>query len=293
MAMPLPALPHLHDGRVEIAVIAIDLSPVRSHLLEALLYSLRTATRRNPLRISLIGDEDCRPFAERHGIERVVSPSDILDADPDDAPVPNWYLEQLVALAYPAGHAAGFVLMLPIGAFAVTPLTEAILLPDGLALTTYEPVAFHPEWWDWAHAATGRTPLSQWSGPSILPALIHSDLAAWTLDVVGREQQQSPLAFLRQASAEAQPWSALSLYATASGSRFAQMHVDAKHATDQGSYQLLSGAMLWSASQEATFDPAAARRSGDRGLFSYVQSSEAKNLDRVLDRLFCSLNLEG
>lgn len=292
MAMPLPALPTLHDGQVEIALIATDLSPIRSRLLEALLYSLRVATRSKPLRISLIGDEDCLSFAERHGIERVVSPGDILTVDPDAMSVPNWYLEQLIALAYPTRHAAGFVLMLPIGAFAVAPLTEANLLPGGLALTTYEAVDLHPEWWTWARATTGRTPLSQWSGPSILPALVHSELAAWTLDVVGREQQQLPLAFLHQASAEAKPWSALSLYATAAGSRFAQMHVDAKHALNHASYQLLSSEMLWSTSQEATFDPAAARRSGDLGLFTYVQSSAITDLDRVLDRLFCSVGHE-
>lgn len=262
-----------------LAVLTVDLSPSRRKFLSALLQSLESRSEGWP--ITLLGAAEEDPDTTGN---LIVSAEEILGAaSPDD--LPAWHLEQLLALFFAATNKADFTLVLPIGSFALEPITPELLLPKGKARTVWETVDHHEDWWANAHALTGRLRESKWEGPTILPAVMSKELARWTLDIVRRETGRDPLSVLIDEARAGRTMSAMSLYATASGSRFTRYHHDS---TASKRLPLLSRQVLWSDHTASEFSPAR-RAADDAGLFTYVQVGSISDTDSILTRLYASL----
>ncbi|HMK89359.1 MAG TPA: DUF6492 family protein [Methylocystis sp.] len=272
--------------RCDLAILGLDLSPQREVIFDALLHSLEVyLDPSDDIVVTLVGADEGRAKGRSPLIRRSASVPSVLGKGDEAAGLPTWYREQLLALYFAANCEAEFALVLPVGAFAIGPLSASTLLPRNRARTQWESVDYHPDWWRNARSLTGRTPLSGWEGPTILPAILSAELARWTLDLISREAGGAdPKAALRAAIDASKNWSAMTLYAAAAGSRLTQFHHDsfASRATP-----LHSSAMLWSQGAVHAFHPA--EGNGDRGLFTYVQASEISEPDDVLDRLYACL----
>lgn len=281
---PCPAIP---AKQVSLCVLATGLSPVRNAFLDALCHSLTASNgSRKATEIVLIGESDVEVVAARHGVDQVLSPGGLLGCELDPYGIWPWYLEQMLALTFAAEAHTPFSLVLPIGSFAVAPFDVSTLLPEGLALTTNEPMEYHRDWWSTARDWTHRTPSSSYAGPSILPAILSKELAAWTLEIVTRENGQDAVQMLYEASQAHKAWSAMSLYTTAAGSRIDSVHTSAAAAQAR---PLLVSETLWSNSAITEFDPAKTCGDAKKGIFTYVQADAITEVDVVLDRLYCTL----
>ncbi len=256
----------------EVAILALDLTPKRVEFLRELINTLQLQTS---LPVTVIGDEVLSELPSNY---RQRDAQDILGF-PIPWDLPTWYHEQLLALAFAATSKASFSLALPIGSFILRPLTEQTLLPRTLARTYWESVELHTDWWTTAADLTRRQRVSQWEGPSILPALLSRELATWTIEILGRENRQQPFSCLIEAAREGRHWSAMSLYATASGSRFSKFHHDP---FDSEKYPLLTRTLIWNQALGERFGDDAS----DIGLMTYVQISQIENSDIILDRLY-------
>lgn len=266
----------------EIAILALDPTPMRTVFLNALLQSARLHA---DLDITLIGDPARLPApTERMTVRR---PEEVLGVDmPWD--LPPWYHEQLLALTFAATCRSDFALVLPIGSFVLRPLAPEVLAPRSVGRAHWEDVALHPEWWANARTLTRRRPVSRWQGPSILPALFSRELAAWTLDIVRRENGAPAVDVLIRSARAGVNWSAATLYATAAGSRLLKFHFDPY---DTQFHPLLSKTQIWS--QDAVDDLGASEEAKDEALLTFVQVSAISNADPILDWLHGKMALPG
>jgi hypothetical protein len=85
----------------------------------------------------------------------------------------NWYQQQLIKLAAVARVETPFALVLDADVVAVRDVSDADMLPDGLAIHNREPVRSHPNWVAWAGAALGLKPLDYCASPT--PAILARD----------------------------------------------------------------------------------------------------------------------
>jgi hypothetical protein len=273
--------------RCNIAVLAPELSPTRALFLDALLDSLDAQIAPDEdFEVTIVTEDRAdRPSGPRLK-PAFAEPQSCYGATKGIEDLPIWYREQLLALYFAAKSESEFSLVLPLGSFAVAPLSLSALLPGERARTHWESVDYHLDWWETARTLTQRLPASPWEGPSILPAILNCDLARWTLDVIRRESHGvDPRDLLLAAIATKNDWSAMTLYATAAGSRLASRHHDAFASR---ALPLITRATLWSQDQAQDFHPAA-RGEDDNGLFTYVQTNEITAPEDVLDRLYACL----
>ncbi|MBB6486705.1 DUF6492 family protein [Rhizobium lusitanum] len=268
--------------KIKVAILAVDNKPNTAIFFDALLRSLEFFSPISErLDITVIGEVN----AKLRGSLNVHTPEEVCQVSSFPGALSPWYREQLAGLYFAAGSAADYSLVLPVGAFAISPLSINSLLPRLRARTTWEAHFFHPEWWGNAKSITRRLPPHSYEGPTVFPGILNGQLARWALDIVRREHACDSFMVLSDLALSGRDWSAMSVYATAAGSRFMMHHHDPFASKGLA---LMSEQVLWSGSQLPAFDPAH-RTGNDSGLFTYVHLDEISEAERVLSRLFACL----
>ena len=267
--------------KCKIAILSLCEGDNKNTFVDALLRSLSFYSPTSGMEITVIGDGKISSEFKVNSL----SPESACGIKNFAVSLPEWYREQLSALFFAAYSGGEYTLILPTGAFAIAPICDNSLLPRLKARTVWEPRSYHPDWWKNAGEATHRTAMSPFEGPTVFPGIMNRDLARWTLDIVSRESGREPIDALTELSLSGIDWSAMSLYATASGSRFSLYHHDAFASRE---YPLMSEQLLWAPHNQKTFQPAL-RSKANGGLFTYVHVSELEDVDDVLDRLYACL----
>ena len=264
--------------KYKVALLALEDSPRHRVFTSALLRSLAVFARdEKGFGITIIGKHS--PQSEIP-IE-LISPEVVCGVSAFPAELPLWYCEQIAALFFAAKCGAEYSLILPTGAFATAKIGKGTLFPEGKARTTWEDRGFHQDWWENAAKITKRFACSPYAGPSVLPGILNSELARWTIDIVDREFRGDAFDALADAALSGMSWSAMSLYMTACGSRFLQSHHDAFASRE---YALMKKYQLWSNEQLRTFKPGNGGID-DAGLFTYVHVNGIDRVDEVIERL--------
>lgn len=187
--------------------------------------------------------------------------------------ISGWYRQQLVKLAIVDRVETDFYLALDADVLCNRLTRAQDLVPDSRALLQREPVAIHPDWYDWASRVLDVP--SPTDGASVTPNMFSVEalgllrahvenrfFARWRLEALARVRIRPWLALLVRSL----PWTEYSLYVTfleASGI-LEKYHCN----TD-----ILCDNNVWSREQFDSWDPANSLGQKGRWFFSVIQSN--------------------
>jgi hypothetical protein len=197
----------------------------------------------------------------------------------------GWSKQMLLKLACSRAAGFDFYLTLDADVACVRPISEAVLLPGGRAVTEWETKADHAEWWRESSALL-RCPLDfATPGLGVTPNLLSSRLARDVLDELERVSGTSAAAFLlghavkglaQHRPGDGRRWTEYSLYSlhAEAGGHLSRFHLTPSEQADRN-VALHVEFDLWTADRGTFVDwnPVELLAGSRRGFFLVCQSN--------------------